>query len=316
MKDQNPAFLRNEKMDVSFPDNFPTIEQMMVVLRKTFEKSWMLDRDIDDVFAWLNNFKGVVYQRADEQRLALWLLCNFTFYNSKEINHLCVILYKKMLHQMVCDSRLESEDEINSCLNNLFFTSIGNASESGGLILYHFRQEAQLSLDRFYFPTTLKECTTENDTILCIDDVMLSGGTASRFFYKGIENIRHKQIYYLALFTSPTAIDKLSKLGIKVIYTELIDDRSKAFSSNSLCFFNFPELRDLTKIMIEEYGRQIEPDNPLGYKDGQYCLGLYYNTPNNSLPIFWSTNKWTPILPRKEKIQNVKQCDRQFDFFI
>ena len=42
---------------------------------------------------------------------------------------------------------------------------------------------------------------------------------------------------------------------------------------------------------------------PLGFNDGAYLIGFEYNTPDNTLPIFWGTsNNWKPIFTRYEKI--------------
>lgn len=211
--------------------------------------------------------------------------------------------------------RIESSEEVEARINTLKFTSIGRPSESGGLILYHFRQEARLSTDCFIFPTSI--AATESDIIVCIDDVMMSGGTAQRFFYKNREDFAEKKIYYLALLSSNKALSKLQELNIKVIPCAVLDERNRAFSEESLCFFKYPALKETAKIMVEGYGKIIEPKKALGHMDGQYCFGFSYNIPNNSLPIFWSSsNGWNPIFCRKEKYQNAKQAKREYGFFI
>lgn len=92
----------------------------------------------------------------------------------------------------MADYGLSSAKEVEDYINGLKFTSIGRPSESGGLILYHFRQEAQLSIDCFIFPTSI--AATESDIIVCIDDVMISGGTAQRFFIKIRKVLKVKNI--------------------------------------------------------------------------------------------------------------------------
>ena len=173
-----------------FPNGFPSEEKMLDILKKTIEKSWRVDLSIDEIEAWLSNFSGKVFESSVERKLALWLLCNFTYYNEDEVNHLCGILYKKLVHQLLIDKCLKTAEDAESCIRNTIFTSIGGASESGGLLLYHFRQEAHLDLERFIFPTGIAETTY--DTIVCIDDVMISGGTASRFFYHYQEKLSEK----------------------------------------------------------------------------------------------------------------------------
>lgn len=299
---------------IAFPDGFPSREEMFDVLKKTFEKSWKTDMDCDDIEEWLGNFKGLVYCAEDERRLALWLLCNFTYYNEDEVNHLCRMLFQKLVHQILIDNGLQTEEDAECCIQNTAFTSIGKASESGGLLLYHFRQEANLDLERFIFPTGI--ASTACDNIVCIDDVMISGGTASRFFYDHKSEITDKKVYYIALITTDAAVDKLNSQGVTVISCIKLDDRNRMFSDRSLAFYKYPALLNYAKTIAEEYGKVIEPQKPLGHRDGQYSFGFYYNVPNNSLPIFWSINQWKPILPRKEKYQNAKQAKRQYSYFI
>ena len=299
--------------NISFPHDFPSNESMMIFLKKTFEKSWKVNLDLEDVNKWLNNFTGEFFEEDDERRMALWLLCNFTYYNSEEVNHLCSVLFRNFVHRLMKDRGLLTANDADDLINTAYFTSIGEASESGGLLLYHFRQEAHLSIDRFVFPTVIPP---ESDIIVCIDDVMMSGGTAARFFHNNKEKFNGKSIYYLTLITSPEATKKLEDLGITVIYCGKLDNRNKVFSEDSLCFFKYPQLRENAYTLAKGYGEIIEPKKSLGYKNGQYCFGFYYNIPNNSLPIFWSSNNWVPILFRKEKYQNAKQAKREYNYFI
>ena len=299
---------------ITFPTTFPKSEAMMNTLLKTFQQSWRVNLDSDDVEAWLNNFTGSFFDVESERRIALWLLCNFTYYNEEEVNHLCRILYRNFLHQVMTDRKLFTTEEVECILRKTVFTAIGKASESGGLLLYHFRQEVGLSLEKFVFPTALDN--SDCDIIVCIDDVMLSGGTATRFFYDNQVVLSGKTIYYLSILTSQEAIDKLEKLNIKVISCALLDERNKAFSDESLVFFKYPSLRIPAQQIAEGYGKLIEPKRPLGHRDGQFCFGFSYNTPNNCLPIFWSSNSWIPIMYRKEKYQNAKQEKRAYGYFI
>jgi hypothetical protein len=300
--------------NICFPDGFPTYDSMMSILQKTIQKAWKTELTREDIETWFSNFTGSFFAEEDERRIALWFLCNFTFFNMEELNHLCRVLYRNYTHVLMADRGFTSHNEFEESLQRTAFTAIGKASESGGLLLYHFRQETGFSIDRFVFPTVIDNA--EYDTIVCVDDVMMSGGTASRFFYKHSEKLAGKTVYYLTVFTSDAAVRKLNELGIKVVFCSLLDERNKAFSPNSICFFRFPSLLEPAKIIAEGYGRIIEPQNPLGYKDGQYCFGFYYNIPNNSLPIFWSANNWNPIFYRKEKYQNAKQENRKYGKFI
>lgn len=153
--------------------------------------------------------------------------------------------------------------------------------------------------------------TDENSVLVFIDDATLSGGTGLRNYFNKLGGKKYKHVYYLTIIASEEAIQKLEEKGITTIYCILMDSRNKCFSYDSMIFNKFPELIEPSKKMCEEYGKTIiEPGSkakPLGYDNGEFCFGFYYNTPNNTLPIFWSNYEWNPIFLRKEKKQNAKQ---------
>ena len=92
---------------IDFPSDFPSLETMMSVLKKVFEKSWKIDLDIEDINIWLENFNGNFFDVEQERHLALWLLCNFTYYNDAEVNHLCSVSVQKICSYS--DDRLRIE---------------------------------------------------------------------------------------------------------------------------------------------------------------------------------------------------------------
>lgn len=301
--------------EISLSQKFPSEATMLAVLKKTIEQSWKVDLDIEDIEIWLRNFTGRIFDVENERRLALWMLCNFTYYNEEEVNHLCRMLFKNLVHRLMLNNHLQNENDAEDCINNTVFMSIGNASESGGLILYHFRQENNLDLDRFIFPSDVLE--TNSDAIVCVDDVMISGETASKFFKAHKEKLSSKKVYYISLIATDDAIKILEDLGIVVICCARLDKRYQLFSDSSLAFYKYSDEKKFAKEMAEGYGKILESEMPLGYKNGQYSFGLFYNIPNNSLPIFWSThNNWSPIFLRKEKYKNAKQAKRKYSYFI
>ena len=87
----------NDKNKISFTSVLPSKEEMFSILHKIIETSWKVNIDSTNINKWLDNFTGLVYDVEDEQRIALWLLCNYTFYPSEDVNHLCKILFNKLL---------------------------------------------------------------------------------------------------------------------------------------------------------------------------------------------------------------------------
>ena len=75
---------------------------------------------------------GRVYCPDDEKKMALWMLCNFTYYNENEINHLCRMIYKNLLHDIAQRDGLDSNEKLADAFKNIYFAAMGNAGESGG----------------------------------------------------------------------------------------------------------------------------------------------------------------------------------------
>lgn len=283
-----------------WPQNFPTMEEMMDMLQKMSKAAWQNDTSfsVQEIDNWLNNFKGKVTDADIEKRIALWLLCNFTFYNEKEIDHLCLIVYKKFLHEVAVENSIKEGSDLSLLLRNIYFAALGDASKSGGLMLYHFRQQSGLDLSSFYYPSAIPK--NEKGIVVFVDDVTLSGGSAIKFFRNNLTSMKYNKAYCLTLFASDEAKSTIESFGIKVLEATVLSDREKCFSKDSLVFADYPDLRELAEKIATTYGEMLYPGNPLGYKNGQYCFGMHYNTPNNTLPIFWSTKQWIPIFQRKE----------------
>jgi hypothetical protein len=102
--------------------------------------------------------------------------------------------------------------------------------------------------------------------------------------------------------------DLQNTFNITIVSSIKLDNRDRCFSSESDVFSSFPQLIDVAKNMSKYYGEKIGVTGPLGYKDGEYTFGFYYNTPDNSLPIFWGQkNGWLPILKRYHKNYKTKK---------
>lgn len=66
--------------------------------------------------------------------------------------------------------------------------------------------------------------------------------------------------------------------------------------------------------ICQKYGEKLYPKHPLGYDDSQLLIAFEYNTPNNTLPIIWSSTNnessnietiWHPIFERRKiKVNN------------
>jgi len=70
--------------------------------------------------------------------------------------------------------------------------------------------------------------------------------------------------------------------------------------------FDSPKQKsDAHKIALS-IGKILYPSHPLGFDDAQLNIAFWRNCPNQTLPIFWATDKevngkpWQALFPRKE----------------
>lgn len=218
------------------------------------------------------------------------------------------------------------------------FLGVGNPSESGVHLLYYFRQENNLgkkffiNLHEVLKTTIIKEIdengiplsrssieikNTDIRRFVFIDDFCGSGTQAELYLKSDIETVKHLdptiEFDYLMLFGADEGIKRVREMTMsdgsllfnKVESVFTIDDSFKCFSDKSRYFASCNDSieKEFCESMCKNYGNKLNPDSPLGFGDGQLLLSLFHNTPDNTLPIFWSEScNWQPIFKRFHKI--------------
>ncbi len=297
-------------------DSFLSEEELIDIIRHTSTTVWgdskLVKKDIE---SWLSNFKGETCEIKYERLLALRLLSHFTFYNKLEVQHLCTVIYRDLIHSIVKNvdvNKVMTEEVIKEFFQKSNIISSEETSGSGGFIAYFFRQQNHLPMTLFNF--SLKNIHDSIENIIVIDDVTLSEGKASqmyKFWEEAKAKFSNKNFYLLTLMASEASYEFLtSSFQIEVISAIRLDNRDKCFHEESdvFSYISDPtikqELIAFAKKFAEHYGSKINIPNikPLGYNDGQFTFGFFYNTPDNTLPIFWGQiNGWIPILRRYHK---------------
>lgn len=284
--------------------DFPSEQHLKKIIMQTSITAWKHGLSEKKIEKWLSNFQGELYGVDEERILALWLLCNFVYYNEDEVKHLCSTLLKEYVHQMLLsDKTLHSahETKVDALLSNTAFLSLGKPSESGAFMLYYFRQVNDLHVSFFMPPE--QALASDVACLVFIDDMTLTagkGGQAYTYLQKFMPAKR--KIVLLTLLSTTAAATELDKIGVKVISTITLHDNNKCFAQNSFVFHSHGPHTDACKKFAEHYGKKTKAKMPLGYMDAQLLVGFFYNTPDNTLPILWAKeNGWTPIFPRYDK---------------
>lgn len=227
-------------------------------------------------------------------------------------------------------------------LESTLFIGAGNPSESGAHLLYFFRQINNLSKEHFsdfYGMFTEHEYQIDSismgleiqtdielsknrqdiNKIVFFDDLIGSGTQMKLYLEKRLIAIRkidpEIDIQLISLFATEKGLNLINEKDMfngKARSLFLLDDSFKAFNIESRNFkskldatkpIKEPSLEDLEKF-CKYYGEKLwSGENALGYKNNQLMIGFSYNTPDNTLPIFWCNyNGWKPIFPRFSKI--------------
>ena len=304
-----------------------------------WKDKWKADIDQE----WLNNFTDGDEIKAEKERInMLYLLSKFMYFGNEELRQLLLSMYRDLFKYPIIDGiRKTHSDTLDiTIINSLFreellktrFLGVGNPSESGVHMLYYFRQECKLSKEYFInaseiFSTSItREETPDGDTrsylksdlrdksikrFIFMDDFCGSGAQATEYLKEIVENIKFEdkeiEVNYLVLFGTASGIDQIRMLNIfnRVESVFLMDETFKVFSNESRYYKNAPKELIDKQFSKETAVKYCTPlfDSPLGFGNCELLLSLYHNTPDNTLPIFWSEeNRWKPIFKRYIKI--------------
>jgi hypothetical protein len=287
-------------------DDFPEEDELMEIIMHTAAAVWKHELGKKHIDAWLANFKGEVFDVKYEKLMALWLLSHFTFYNQSEVERLCKVVYQDLLH-LIITSPANAGKSPSQIINDFFVSANIIPSEavsgSGGFVAYLFRHINNLPVHLFNYSITNVSDKVEN--LITIDDVTLSPGPKGQiaiFLKKHKDRFKSRNVYLLTLLATQAAVHYLTKtFNVQVVTAIQLDARDKCFSDKSDIFSSFPELIGPFRKFAEHYGKKIF-SHPLGFEDGQYTFGFYYNAPDNTLPIFWSQmGGWAPVIKRHHK---------------
>jgi hypothetical protein len=158
------------------------------------------------------------------------------------------------------------------------------------------------------FNFSIENVSDSVENIIIVDDVILTGeyGQMYRFLTKNSSKYQSKKFYLLTLVASLASVEYLQRnfKNIEIVTAITLDSRDKCFNPESHIFSVYPDLLDLARKFAEHYGKRFISlgVEALGYRDGQYTFGFFYNTPDNTLPIFWGqVTGWGPIIKRYHK---------------
>ncbi len=326
---------------MKFFDDLPIYDRLLKKIYAYYQTIWLDKWKDNIDTEWINNFFNGDDELLHKEKVnMLYLLSKFMYFGNAELRQLLISLYRDLFKYPIVSSIRKSHGDTidNFFINSEFlkelemsrFLGVGNPSESGVHLLYYFRQECELSKSNFMNSSDIFETHRVDDIdsknnprsylkselkykdikrYIFIDDFCGSGAQATSYLKETADNIKFEndaiEIKYLMLFATEKGLAEVRKTqsfdAVESVF--ILDESFKAFSDYSRYFKkNIDPLieKDFSKETALKYGSSLFRP-PLGHGDCQLLFGLFHNTPDNSLPIFWSENNWKPVFKRYHK---------------
>jgi DNA integrity scanning protein DisA with diadenylate cyclase activity len=225
----------------------------------------------------------------EDRWVAERLLDHFRYYDADTLLTLLQQLHRSLV------------DEYREQLTGAFFIPCGYVASSGAAVSYLYRRANKLQEDRFISAEDLSAVDDKATLIIFIDDFIGSGDSAIRLWQEIAAPFQKRNGSKLVLACAvgyETAIQSVvNKTSFHVICADIVPDSERPFSSNSKIFPGETE-RVQAEEIVRRYSSRLELRAPFGYADVQGLVSFFFNTPDNTLPIFWSTaNGWIPLFP-------------------
>lgn len=251
----------------------------------------------DLIIKWLNQFSD------DDREIALKLFLDIKYFNEDLFRMLCQISY------------FEYVSKTKTLGNDTLFIGVGGTGKSGQMVAYLFRTTNNIPTDKFkYIEEVTDEELQNTKNIVFLDDIIGSGKQFIDYFNDFVApKITGKSLnLYLISITG-------TERGVLNINTEINGINVIIPHKRTIKSYNSDEVK-----VIRKYGEGLSR-NPLGWKNSGETIIFFYNVPNNTLPIFWSTNfsrvigkEWTPLkkrattVGRKVSQKKILEVLRQF----
>jgi hypothetical protein len=262
--------------------------------------------NVRKIVKWLENFDD------EDVKHAIDFLFFLEYIDHAELTY----RINEQLERIIC--------EIPSNNNIVIFPGVEEYPKSAELVNYIIKDtpafktiQDRTTILRDVFQ--IKDKTTPTSFIL-VDDFIGTGDS----FCKGYEGAMLKMYFdensFVAECYALAAIClSIGKLNINRNYPEIkifAEFRNDIFHKTTSPF-QLKQAIDKMKALSEKYGARMK-SKPLGYSDSASLISFGHTTPNNTLPIIWHDNNWSPIYPRdaKIKISQAKEIKREVAFYI
>lgn len=229
---------------------------------------------------------------------------------------------KAMPEDTLANKKLKKhyQKQRNTGQNDVQILAIGKPGKSGSNMLYYIYHSPDFEKSNFKILNHVKDININNENnflhLVLVDDFLGSGNSTRLFINnkvfpelseKGIKKVR---IYILCVTYMKDAKKHILKFS-EIRNISFFGTKRVAAFSNIHSPFGYRQSMLPVREFCYKYGIKIYTHSsyvsgiktstqyPLGYKNSQSLIVFEHTVPNNTLPIFWSTqNNWIPLFPR------------------
>jgi len=186
--------------------------------------------------------------------------------------------------------------------NSVLFVPCGSVASSATAMIYLFRQVNHIPSAKFVALEDLASHELDVHSIVLLDDFAGTGHSVIRLWRDHIAPLQRqnpeRKFIFGCMVAHDTAVAALhAETGFVVEVAEVIPSSERAFGETSSIFQSMSERED-AKLVIKKYSSHVPPRGIYGYSDTQSLVSFFFNTPDNTFPLFWmSSEKWKPLLP-------------------
>jgi hypothetical protein len=246
------------------------------------------------VHSWLKQFA------AEDQWVPRRLLKFFRYFDVSAVTELLSALYDELVK------------DANDMSHTIFVPS-GTVASSSNAVLYLFRQVNNIPRGQLLPLSDVPSLALQTRRLVILDDYSGSGHSAERLWAETLASVAaaHPSIEFVfaCMVAHHQAIEHLKNTtGFKVVAAEVIPSSHLPFTNDSQIFPSEDERSRATDI-ITKYSEKISPEGgAFGYASTTSLVAFFFNTPDNTLPIFWaSTDDWSPLLRYGAKPEEFEQ---------
>jgi hypothetical protein len=262
----------------------------------------------EEVRAWLEQFGD-----SSNQRLALALLENLEFFPVRRVRESFIELHR--LARRNTREDLTTRSHLKQRKRRDFVVAYMEPDgKSAHTMAQHYADANNISRECVIAVERAAPLIDKHQVqrVVIVDDFIGTGQTVSDRMRERAQDIRkaaemtHREVllavvcgFEEGVIRAQASIDALA-LPMEVAVATELDRANRAFDESSRVFSS-SEDRLVARRTVEELGRELGSEEPLGTGDLQALVVFEHNCPNNSLPVLWKgseTLPWKPLFAR------------------